>query len=280
MIGASLLITGGTGFFGRGFAREALNRGAHRVCIYSRGEFAQAQMREQFGNDTRLRWFVGDVRDQERLRRAMEGVDVVVHGAALKRIEVGYYCPDEMVKTNVMGAMNVIEASHDAKVQKVVALSTDKAYQPVSAYGHSKALAETLFLTKKFGIHGPKFAVTRYGNVSGSTGSVIPKWRELLRHSDIVPMTDPACTRFWMTEAQAVELVINTIGTMEGEELVIPDLPAFRISDLAEAMGAKKWDVRGLPAWEKLHESMCEDKCSETARRMSVEELKEALQHV
>lgn len=277
--GASILVTGGTGFFGRGFVREALNRGAARVCIYSRGEFAQAQMREKFEDDQRLRWFIGDVRDQERLRRAMTGVDVVVHAAALKRIEVGHYNPTEMVKTNVMGAMNVIEAAMDAEVARVVALSTDKAYQPVSAYGQSKALAETMFLAANnvFGNHGPKFAVTRYGNVSNSTGSVIPRWRDILKTTNTVPVTDPECTRFWMTEAEAVALVADTIETMQGGELVVPELPAYRLGDLAEAMDAMM-DIRGLPCWEKRDESMVEGKSSADARRMSVEELREALQ--
>jgi len=276
--GANILVTGGTGFFGRGFVREALRRGAERVCVYSRGEFPQAQMREAFNDDQRLRFFIGDVRDESRLKRAMEGIDIVVHAAALKRIEVGHYCPDEMVKTNVLGAINIIEAAKDCEVRKVVALSTDKAYQPVSAYGQSKALAESIFLAAnyKFGSHGPMFSVTRYGNVSNSTGSVIPRWREILKTSDAVPVTDPECTRFWMTEAEAVALVADTIGTMEGGELVVPDLPAYRLGDLAEAMGARMI-INGLPCWEKRHESMIEGRSSDQARRMSVEELREKI---
>lgn len=277
-----VLITGGSGFFGQSFTRRLLSDGlASKVCIFSRSEFAQAQMRKALNDDERMRWFIGDVRDQQRLLRAMKGVDVVVHAAALKRIEVGFYNPDEMVKTNVLGSMNVIEASIDAKVGRVVFLSTDKAFQPVSAYGQSKALAETLFLaaTALAGGHGTRFAVTRYGNVSGSTGSVIPLWRQIMKSGvSIVPVTDPECTRFFMTEAEAVDLVLSTIHNMPAE-VVIPELPAYRLADLAKAMDATM-QLTGLPAWEKKHESMHETLCSETAPRMSVEQIREALNHV
>src|SRR5262249_49953194 len=159
--------------------------------------------------DERLRFFVGDVRDLPRLRRAMEGVDLVVHAAALKRVEVGHYNPDEMVKTNVWGAMNVIDAATSAGVAKVVALSTDKSSEPVSPYGQTKALAESLFLNANHmrGENGPKFAVVRYGNVVGSTGSVIPLWRAFLKFGRELTITDPDATRFWMTRDQAIDLV-------------------------------------------------------------------------
>ena len=272
----SVLITGGSGSFGRAFTKRMLADPAiERIAILSRNEHSQADMQREF-DDSRLRFFIGDVRDGARLRRAFEGVDVVVHAAALKRIEVGNYNPDEMVKTNVNGAMNVIEAATEARVSKVVALSTDKAFQPISPYGQSKALAETMFRNARTGHGGPVFAVTRYGNVWGSAGSIVPKWRDTLRTSDTVPVTDPDCTRFYMTMDQAVDLVVDTINTMQGGELNIPTLPAYRIGDLATAMGAKI-HVTGLPAWEKKHESMCEGNCSETARRMSVDELKEIL---
>ncbi len=274
----SLLITGGTGSFGRAFVRHALQGSAERVCIYSRGEHAQADMAAQYGSEERLRFFIGDVRDRDRLRRAMEGVSTVVHAAALKRIEVGHYNPVEMVKTNVLGAINVIEAAQDAGVRKVVALSTDKAYQPVSPYGCSKAMAESLFLAANntAAAWGPKFAVCRYGNVAGSAGSVIPKWREILKTSDTVPVTYPGCTRFWMTMDQAVGLVAETIETMAGGEFVIPTLPAYVLGDLAKAMGAKM-NVTGLNGFEKKHEGMKDGLMSDTVRRMSVDELKEGL---
>jgi len=209
----------------------------------------------------------------------MEGVDVVVHAAALKRIEVGFYNPVEMVRTNVDGAVNVIEAAHDAHVKKVVALSSDKAFQPVSPYGQSKALAESIFLAANnaSGKDGPRFAITRYGNVFGSTGSVGPVWSQMLEDgAEAVPVTDPDCTRFFMRMDQAVDLVLETIATMKGGEISIPDLPAFRLGDLAEAMKAKTIKI-GLPEWEKRHESMDEKRCSATARRMTVEELRAAL---
>lgn len=277
----SILVTGGSGFFGRGFVRRALDLGAERVCVYSRGEYAQHLMREEFGVDNRLRLFIGDVRDPDRLRRAMEGCDLVVHAAALKRVEVGEYNAIEMSRTNVDGAINVIKAATEAGVRKVVALSSDKAFDPKNAYGATKFLAERLFLNANNdrGAHGPIFAVTRYGNVAGSTGSVIPTWRAALARGQTVEMRDPEATRFWMTLEEAVSLVVDTALTMRGGELRVPHLPAYRLGDLAEAMGVSYAETE-LLAGEKLHESMEEGKCSADARRMSVEELTEALRHV
>lgn len=280
----SVLVTGATGFFGQAFVRRMLTDGVERICIYSRDEWKQAQMRAQFqelDKDGRLRFFIGDVRDRDRLRRAMEGVEAVTHAAALKRIEVGAYNPGEMIKTNVLGTMNVIEAAADAGVKKIVFLSSDKAFQPISPYGHTKALAEKIILAtnETYGANGPIAAACRYGNVAGSTGSVIPVWRNLLEYQKTVPVTDPDCTRFWMTRDQAVDLVTRTLFTMRGKELIIPDLPAFRLGDLAEAMGARM-ELRGLGDFEKKHESMCDGNSSETARRMTVDDLKENLAHV
>jgi UDP-N-acetylglucosamine 4,6-dehydratase/5-epimerase len=277
----NVLITGGSGFFGQAFAREVLNRGVDRVCIFSRGEYQQALMRKAFNDDPRLRFFVGDVRDVTRLRRAMDGVDLVVHAAALKRVEVGEYDASEMCKTNVIGAMNVIEAAADAGVRKVVALSTDKACEPVNCYGATKLAAEKLFLAanNSRGANGPIFAVCRYGNVSGSTGSVIPTWRRALEQGRLVQLTHLDATRFWMTREQAVQLVLDTAETMVGGELAIPDLPAYRLGDLAEALGVT-FAITGLGQGEKLHESMRPGESSDQARRMSVEELREALAHV
>ncbi len=271
----SVLITGGTGAFGRAFAKRLLALGVERLAIFSRDEHKQADMAATF-NDERLRFFIGDVRDRDRLRRAFESMDVVVHAAALKRIEVGHYNPTEMVKTNILGAMNVIEAAWDAGVERVIALSSDKAYQPVSPYGQSKALAESLFLNAYRADGGTVFAVTRYGNVWNSTGSVVPKWREILKTSDTVPVTDSEATRFYMTLGSACDLVLSTMRNMTGGELAIPTLPAFRLADLASAMGAKM-NVIGLPKWEKLHEGMSDENTSDRARRMSVAELKRAL---
>lgn len=278
----SILITGGTGFFGRSFVRRALNDDlTDRICVFSRSEWAQAQMRVEFNDDPRIRWFIGDVRDRDRLRRAMEGVGTVIHAAALKRIEVGDYAPDEMVKTNVLGSLNVIDAAFDAGVKKVVALSTDKAYQPISPYGQSKAIAESLFINANniYGEHGPKYSVVRYGNVWGSTGSVVPRWRKMIEGgADEVPVTDPECSRFFMRKEEAVDLVLDTVKTMKGGELVIPEwLPAYTVGDLAEAMGVRA-NVIGLPAFEKRDEGMRDGLTSDKARRMTIEELRAALE--
>jgi len=280
----SVLITGGSGAFGTACATYLLERGAepNRIVVFSRSEHRQADMARHLApldpGGHRLRFFIGDVRDRDRLRRAMEGIEVVIHAAALKRIEVGAYNPLEVKKTNIDGAANVIEAATDAGVQKVVALSSDKAFEPVSPYGTSKAFAESLFLAANNtrGWNGPRFAVVRYGNVWCSTGSVVPTWRAILHNNDAVPVTDPECTRFFMTMDQAVQLVLNTIFEMKGGEINIPTLPAYRLGDLAEAMGAKM-DVRGLPTWEKRHESMGPGNSSDQARRMTVTELREAL---
>lgn len=273
----NILIVGGSGTFGRAFAKFALDQGASRVCIYSRSEHVQAQLRITMTDD-RLRWFVGDVRDQDRLVTAMNGIDYVIHAAALKRIEVGNYAPDEMVKTNIGGALNVTAAAFRAKVQHVVALSTDKAYQPVSPYGQSKALAESIFLNANHmhGEHGPKYSVVRYGNIWCSTGSVVPTWRKMIEEgARLVPITDPDCTRFFMRADEAVKLVWHALD--EPPRLIIPEfLPAYRLGDLAEAMGVITYTV-GLPTWEKQHECMRAGLCSDTARRMTIAELKEAL---
>lgn len=280
----SILVTGGSGFFGRGFVRTALEQGAERICIFSRGEYQQHLMRQEFDNDPRLRFFIGDVRDKARLIRAMGGVDLVVHAAALKRVEVGQYNPSEMVLTNVFGAMNVIEAAETTGVSKVVALSSDKAFQPANAYGTSKAMAENLFLAANdtVGAKGPRFAVTRYGNVAGSTGSVIPTWRALKAAGKPIVMRDPQMTRFWMSLQQAVDLVVRTAETMEGGELAVPKLPAYELADLFIAMDLDSRELIVEPPGEgeKKHESLEVGMSSEHARRMSIPELREALEHV
>lgn len=277
-----VLITGGTGSFGQAMAKHLVTAedGPTRVIVYSRGELAQAEMaRDLRARDrhARLRFFIGDVRDRARLARALHGVDTVIHAAALKRIEVGQYNPTEMVKTNILGAMNLIEAAYDAGVRKIVALSTDKAWQPISPYGQSKALAETIFLNAYHPGAGPACVVCRYGNVWKSNGSVVPYWANLIKQgSKSVPVTDPDCTRFFMTMPQALELVLGAILYGKAGELVIPKLPAYRLGDLAEAMSVAM-EIKGLPAWEKLHEGMNDGNTSNTAPRMTVKELQEAL---
>lgn len=260
-IGGDVLITGGTGYLGRALARALLQESdAERICIFSRGEYPQAQMRQAIHDpEGRLRWFIGDVRDQPRLRRAMQGVELVIHAAALKRVEVGEYNPREMVLTNVMGALNVIEAAQDTRVGSVVAVSTDKACAPLNAYGATKLTMEKLMLAANNTTSAerrPQFAVVRYGNVAGSTGSVIPAWRELIANgAKAVPVTDPRCTRFFMKIEEAVELILWTAKHMAGGEIVVPLLPAYRLSTLAEALNIPM-DVRGIGAGEKLDEMM------------------------
>jgi UDP-N-acetylglucosamine 4,6-dehydratase len=251
------LITGGTGSFGQAFTRHLLTTDVARVAILSRDEAKQAAMRQAFGDDSRLRFMVGDVRDRDRLYRAMQGVDVVIHAAALKRVEVAEVDADECVKTNVLGTMHVITAATDAQVRKVVLLSTDKACSPLNAYGASKLLAEKLMLAAnaKRGESGPRFAVTRYGNVAGSRGSVIPLWREMRGRGEPLRITDPCHTRFWMEMHEAVELVAWTVQHMEGGELVVPKLPAYRVGDLAAAFGGPT-EVVGARPGEKSAEAM------------------------
>lgn len=277
----SILITGGTGSFGQAFTKRLLSGPIERIAILSRGEYAQAEMADRFSDD-RLRFFVGDVRDRDRLRWAFEGVDTIIHAAALKRIEVGHYNPMEMVKTNVQGTMNVIEAAMAAKVRRVVFLSSDKAWQPVSAYGQSKALAETLVLNanNQRPADGPTFRVVRYGNVAGSRGSVIPKWKAMKRSGlDTVEVTDPDCTRFYMTIDEAVDLVLSAAKPNNDKPILIPQLPAYKLGDLAEVIGVRK-RITGLPAWEKKHEGMDFGNTSDVARRMTHDELSEAVARI
>lgn len=287
----SVLITGGTGFLGRGLVRELMARGTERICIFSRDEAKQAVMRAEIDDpEQRLHWFIGTVRDRDRLVRAMHGVDTVIHAAALKRLEVGEYNPGEMVKTNVIGTMNVIEAAIDAgdgyppiaRPRKVIYVSSDKACQPFNAYGASKLMGEKLVLGahNTRGRYGPIYSCCRYGNVAGSTGSVIPTWRSAMKDGkSLVRITDPEATRFWMRLDQAVALVLDVAETSPGGKLHIPELPAYRLGDLARAMDIPRpIRITGLGQGEKLHERMLEDgPDSSEVRRMTIDELREGL---
>ena len=264
----SVLITGGSGTIGTALAKILLARGEPRVCILSRGEATQARMREAMP-DERLRFFVGDVRDRHRLRRAMQGCATVYHCAALKRIEVGAYNPIEMVRTNVDGSVNVIEAAMDAGVARVVHCSTDKAHEPVSPYGYSKALADALFLAANEYTAGTRFEIVRLGNVAGSTGSVIPTWREAIAAGRPIKITSGTCTRFWMFPSDAAQALINGKSPVE--------LSAYELVDLAYALDQPDYEVIGLRPFEKKHELLRPGYSSDNARRMSVAELREAI---
>lgn len=257
---SSILITGGTGSFGKEFLRTVL--GTHepqRVVIFSRDELKQYDLKQEFGHDPRVRFFLGDIRDKDRLAMAMHGIDYVVHAAALKQVDTAEYNPMEFVKTNVLGSENVIQAAISAGVKKVVALSTDKASSPVNLYGATKLTADKLFISSNHYAAGfeTRFSVVRYGNVMGSRGSVIPFFRKLFASQQPLPITDFRMTRFWITLPQAVDFVISAFETMEGGELYIPRIPSMRITDLAEAVapGSDLVEV-GIRPGEKLHEEM------------------------
>lgn len=282
------LITGGTGYFGRAMAKMLIaQEETEKVCIYSRNEANQARMRELMPDpEEKLRYLIGDVRDKDRLIWATQNIEVIIHAAALKRIEVGFYNPEEMVKTNIDGSRNVIEAARFNDVAQAVLLSSDKACNPVSAYGISKAMAESLWVAANYnsGPHAPQFLTARYGNVAGSTGSVIPRWRALLKKQDWVPITDQRCTRFWMSRGQACQFVWDMMidsfhQPKNAPVLKTPNLKAFNLGALAEAMGAKT-RVIGLPPFEKPHEEMTPGETSDKAEKLSVDELQHLLQFV
>ena len=253
-----VLVTGGTGSFGKKFAEVMLrDHGPKKLVIFSRDEWKQSEMAQQFSDD-RIRFFVGDVRDRDRLYRAFDGVQVVVHAAALKQIPTAEYNPLEVIKTNILGAANVIDAAIDRGVEKVVALSTDKAANPINLYGATKLCADKLFTAANVysGPQRTKFGVVRYGNVVGSRGSVIPLFLKMKRTGKI-PITDLRMTRFWITLDQAVGLVIEALEKMHGGEIFVPKVPSMNIGDLAAAIAPEcKHEVVGIRPGEKLHEIM------------------------
>lgn len=259
MIGSSLLITGGTGSFGKAFARYALDHmDLQRLIVYSRDELKQLEMRQALEDDPRLRFFIGDVRDERRLERAMDGVDAVIHAAALKQIVAAEYNPFECIQTNVVGAQNVIDASISVGVKRVVALSTDKASSPINLYGASKLAADKLFVAANhYASHSDtRLSVVRYGNVLGSRGSVVPLFQQLAPTGRL-PITDKRMTRFWITLDQAVRFVIDAFDRMEGGEIFVPRIPSMRMTDLAEAIAPEATlEEVGIRPGEKLHEEM------------------------
>jgi len=256
----SVLITGGSGSLGKALVRQLLNEtDVRRIAIYSRDELKQFHMRSEFEDDSRLRWFIGDIRDKDRLVRAMHGVDYVVHAAALKQVDTGEYNPMEFIKTNVLGSQNVIEASIDAGVTKVVALSTDKASSPINLYGATKLTADKLFVAANnySQSYGTSFCVVRYGNVMGSRGSVIPFFQNLAVEGKPLPITDIRMTRFWISIEDAVKFVLDSFELMQGGELYVPRIPSMKIIDLAKAVSPDSAIVEiGIRPGEKLHEEM------------------------
>ena len=257
---SSILITGGTGSFGKAFLQHVLEtRHPARVAIYSRDELKQYELKQMYGDDPRVRFFLGDIRDRDRLRLALHGVDYVVHAAALKQVDTAEYNPMEYVKTNILGSENVMMASIDAGVKKVVALSTDKASSPVNLYGATKLTADKLFISGNHYSYsyGTTFSVVRYGNVMGSRGSVIPFFRDLAAQGKPLPITDFRMTRFWITLPQAVEFVLKSFASMQGGELYVPRIPSMKVIDLAKAIAPDAELVEvGIRPGEKLHEEM------------------------
>lgn len=255
----SVLVTGGTGSFGRKFIQSLLLTDARRIIIFSRDELKQHELKGVLPPDNRLRYFLGDVRDLTRLKMALRGVDVVVHAAALKQVDTGEYNPIEFVKTNIYGSQNVINAAMDCGVQRVVALSTDKASSPINLYGATKLTADKLFVAaNNYSIaHDTKFSVVRYGNVMGSRGSVIPHFLSLAKQGIPFPITDKRMTRFWITLDHATSFVLDTLEMMQGGELYVPIIPSMRIMDLANAISPNSEVVEtGIRPGEKLHEEM------------------------
>jgi UDP-N-acetylglucosamine 4,6-dehydratase len=272
--GASILLTGGTGSFGKRFIKHVLARtedAPARLAVYSRDELKQFQLRQEFPVEEypNLRMFIGDVRDRERMYRAFDGVDIVVHAAALKQVPAAEYNPLEAIKTNVIGSANVIDAAIDRNVKKVLALSTDKAANPINLYGATKLCADKLFVAANAysGFHRTNFSVVRYGNVVGSRGSVIPYFLAQ-RSTGRLTITDPRMTRFLITLDQGVDFVLRSIDEMLGGEIFVPKIPSVLVTDLARVIApALRHDVIGIRPGEKLHETMV----PEDDARMTIE---------
>lgn len=257
--GSTILVTGGTGSFGHAFVPMTLEKyNPRKIIVFSRDEMKQWEMAKLFGNDPRVRFFLGDVRDRDRLYRALDGVDYVVHAAATKIVPTAEYNPFECVKTNIMGAMNLIDACIDKGVKRVVALSTDKASSPINLYGATKLASDKLFVAGNAysGAHTTRFAVVRYGNVMGSRGSVIPFFLSI-RDTGVLPITDPRMTRFMISLDQGVELVWHAFHDMIGAEIYVKKIPSMNVTDIARVVSpTARQDIIGIRPGEKLHEQM------------------------
>ena len=257
----SVLITGGTGSFGHRYVSTLLNNyNLDRLVIYSRDELKQYDMSQKFDNRDIMRFFIGDVRDIERLTDAMRGIDIVIHAAALKQVPAAEYNPMECIKTNIHGAENIIKAALANNVDKVIALSTDKAANPINLYGATKLASDKLFIAAN-NISGGRtlFSVVRYGNVVGSRGSVVPFFQKLIsENSNSIPVTHEDMTRFWITLQEGVDFVVNCISRMQGGEIFVPKIPSVKIMDLAMAMAPEiPVSIIGIRPGEKIHEVMC-----------------------
>ncbi|MGE8033504.1 UDP-N-acetylglucosamine 4,6-dehydratase (inverting) [Lysinibacillus sp. NPDC093692] len=253
----TVLVTGGTGSFGKKFIHKALTLGVKKIIVFSRDELKQYEMKQEF-HDDRIRFFIGDVRDKDRLYRAFNGVDIVIHAAAMKHVDACEYNPFEAVKTNIHGAQNIIEAAIDCGVEKVIALSTDKACSPVNLYGATKLASDKLFVAANAYVGDKKtsFAVVRYGNVAGSRGSVVPFFKKI-KKTGTLPVTDERMTRFWITLDQGVQFVLDNLERMHGGEIFVPKIPSMRVIDLAKAIAPEcKIEIVGIRPGEKLHEAM------------------------
>lgn len=252
-----VLVTGGTGSFGKQFTETVLSAGLpKKLIIFSRDEMKQWEMKKKF-NHPCLRYFIGDIRDKERLHRAFNGVDIIIHAAALKIVPTAEFNPFEAVKTNVIGSENIINVAIDNGVEKVVALSTDKAAIPINLYGATKLCAEKMFVAaNNYSPDGTSFSVVRYGNVFGSRGSVVPFFKECIKEG-VVPITDKSMTRFWITLEEGINLVMHALNHMKGGEIYIPKIPSMKITDLAEAICPEcRQEVIGIRPGEKLHETL------------------------
>ena len=262
--GKKILITGGSGYLGRALSRRLLKENAHSIRIFSRNESKQIDMQNEFEDNPKLRFFIGDIRDRERLFRAMEGVNVVFHTAALKHVPVVEYNPFEAIQTNVIGSQNVIDASHHENIEYCVAIGTDKAVSPVNVYGATKLLMEKLFVSANNYVdtikYSTKFVAIRYGNVLGSSGSVLPRFIQQIKNNQKITVTDPKMTRFTITIDDALDFILNSVSESQGSETFIPKLKAYNIMDLKDAiisiLGDSPFEIINIRPGEKMNETL------------------------
>lgn len=270
-----ILVTGGSGTFGNAFVERILKENIKKVYIFSRDECKQWQMSQKF-NDNRVQFLIGDIRDKDRLYRAFEGIDYIIHAAAQKHVPSCEYNPFEAVNTNVIGTENIINAAIDRGVKKVLAISTDKAVLPINLYGCTKAVMEKLFIhgNNYAGNNDTKFSCVRYGNVIGSRGSVIELWKKQIKESDNITLTDISMTRFWITIEKAVEFVLQSLNIMKGEEIFVPELRTMELKDLALIFTSfDNIEITGVRQGEKLHEILISRE--ETSRTLKIKDFKE-----